>query len=586
MTGTANRFGPRVTPDATEFRLWAPKADPIRLEMDGVDVGDMQRDVDGWHRLSAIAPGGTRYRFILPDGLAVPDPASRYQPDDVHGPSEVIDLPAPPPWEGRAWHTTVLYEMHIGTFTPEGTFAAATARLPDLAALGVTALEIMPVAAFPGDRNWGYDGVALYAPAACYGRPEDLQALVAAAHAHGIAVLLDVVYNHFGPEGNYLPLYAPVFTEKHHTPWGPAVNYDDEGSAMVRAFAVENAVFWLETYGFDGLRLDAVHAIRDESTDHLLAAIAREVRERVTDRPIHLILENEENATHWIGESGGYTAQWNDDVHHGLHVAVTGEAEGYYADYHGRPELLARALAEGFAFQGEVMPYRGAERGEPSGHLPPTAFVAFLQNHDQIGNRAFGDRIHQGHDLAAIRAAAAAYLLGPQIPMIFQGEEWAASAPFQFFCDFGEDLNEAVREGRRAEFARFSAFADETLRSRIPDPTAPGTFQGSRLDWEERSRDHHHAMRGWYQDILALRHHRIVPLLPAITRGGRWTLSDDGLITVRWQAGEAELRLALNLSDRSCRWEGDGEGSELLWHEGPAPAADSLGPWSCRWILA
>ena len=586
MTGLDVRFGPRLTPEATEFRLWAPKVGHIRLELDGIDVGAMQRADDGWHRLSLLAPGGTRYRFILPDGLAVPDPASRYQPDGVHGPSEVIDLPAPRPWEGRPWHTTVLYEMHIGTFTPEGTFAAAAARLPDLAALGVTAIEIMPVAAFPGDRNWGYDGVALFAPAACYGRPEDLQALVAAAHAHGIAVLLDVVYNHFGPEGNYLPLYAPIFTQKHHTPWGPAVNYDDEGSAMVRAFAVENALFWLEAYGFDGLRLVAVHAIRDESTDHLLSAIARELRERITGRPIHLILENEENAPRWVGDVGGYTAQWNDDVHHGLHVAVTGEAEGYYADYHGRPELLARALAEGFAYQGEVMPYRGAERGEPSAHLPPTAFVAFLQNHDQIGNRAFGDRIHEGRDLAIVRAVAAAYLLGPQIPMIFQGEEWAASAPFQFFCDFGEDLKEAVREGRRAEFARFSAFADEDLRSRIPDPTARGTFRASRLDWAERGREPHRAMLGWYQDILALRHHRIVPLLPTIARGGRWSLSDDGLVTVRWQAGEAVLVLALNLSDRACAWEGDGEGSELLWHEGPPPGADSLGPWSCRWTLA
>jgi maltooligosyltrehalose trehalohydrolase len=577
------RFGPVVTHGGTLFRLWAPKAEVVRLEVDGADAGPMIRTADGWHNLEHPAGPGSRYRFVLPDGLKVPDPASRFQPEGVHGPSEVV-APLPPPptaWRGRPWEEVVLYELHIGTFTPAGTFRAAIDRLPHLADLGVTAIEIMPVAAFPGERNWGYDGVLLFAPAASYGRPEDLRALVDAAHDLGIAVLLDVVYNHFGPEGNYLPLYAPLFNEAHETPWGAAVNFDAEGREEVRAFAVENALFWLEHYGFDGLRLDAVHEIRDDSADHILAEIGAAVAALPPSPPRHLIVENEENDPGLLRAS--YRAQWNDDVHHTLHVAVTGEDEGYYADYAGRPDRLARALAEGFAFQGEPMPYRGAERGAPSRDLPPTAFVAFLQNHDQIGNRAFGDRIAHGADPAAVRAATAAFLLSPQIPLLFQGEEWGADAPFQFFCDLGDDLKDAVRDGRRAEFKRFSAFADPERRAAIPDPTARETFLASKLDWTELQRPPHAETLAWYRRILAVRRERIVPLLREMGAGDG-EVTEGGAVAVTWRSSQSRLSLLLNLSAEDRPHPAPPAG-DTLWSEGPGWSDGRLGPWTALWSL-
>ena len=341
----------------------------------------------GWHELiSNDAKVGTRYKFRLEElGLEVPDPASRYQPSDVHGPSEVVDpdhhVWRDGGWGGRPWEECVLYELHLGTFTPQGTIIGAIDRLDWLADLGVTAIEIMPVADFPGKRNWGYDGVLLFAPDSSYGRPEDFKALIDAAHARGIMVLLDVVYNHFGPDGNYLPLYSPVFTERHKTPWGAAVNYDTEGSDVVREFIIENALYWIEEFHLDGLRLDAVHAIKDGSAVHVLEQIAGCLRELPICRPIHLLLENEENEA-WrldrnpVGDPASFTAQWNDDLHHVLHCAASGETSGYYAAYTGEPEKLGKALAEGFAFQGDLMDYRGSPRGEPSSHLPPTAFVS------------------------------------------------------------------------------------------------------------------------------------------------------------------------------------------------------------------
>ena len=406
------------------------------------------------------------------------DPASRYQPEDVHGPSEVVDPAAfawtDLEWQGRPWKEAVLYEMHIGAFTPEGTFGAAVTKLDYLLELGVTAIEIMPVGDFPGRRDWGYDGALSYAPDASYGRPEELKALVDAAHARGLMVLLDVVYNHFGPEGSFLKAIAPqFFTERYKTPWGEAINMDGDGSGPVREYFIHNALYWIEEFHFDGLRFDAVHAILDDSPRHLLEELAERVRSAFPGDHVHLILENEENqASRLARDSTGrprwYTAQWNDDLHHVLHVAVTGELAGYYGDYIGRPEKLGRALAEGFAFQGEVMPYRGGPRGEPSGALPPTAFVAFAQNHDQVGNRAFGDRLSAIASPEAVRAVGAVYLLLPQIPMLFMGEEWGAAQPFPFFCDFGPDLAQAVRKGRREEFARFPEFEDPAVRERIP----------------------------------------------------------------------------------------------------------------------
>jgi malto-oligosyltrehalose trehalohydrolase len=392
---------------AVRFRLWAPACEHITVEISGKEL-PMHAVDEGWHELvTDRAIEGTHYRFVLPDGMRVPDPASRYQPEDVHGPSELVN-PAKwvwtdSGWNGRPWHEAVVYELHIGAFTEAGTFQSTIEKLDYLADLGITAIELMPVADFPGRWNWGYDGVLPYAPGSSYGRPEDLKALVEAAHARGLMIFLDVVYNHFGPDGNYLSLYAPqFFTSRHKTPWGAAVNFDGAGSDVVREFFIQNALYWLNDYHFDGLRLDAVHAILDDSPKHILAELAERVRAVVglefSDREVHLILENDKNQSRYLERDAFatptlYTAQWNDDVHHVLHTAVTGEAKGYYAEYRGDTEKLGRALAEGFAFQGEMMSYHGGKRGEPSGGLPPASFIAFLQNHDQTGNRAFGERI-------------------------------------------------------------------------------------------------------------------------------------------------------------------------------------------------
>ena len=367
----------------------------------------------------------------------MPDPASRYQPDDVHGPSEIIDLSqwtsVSSDWRGRPWDEAVLYELHIGTFTPEGTFRGAIGKLEHLRRLGITAIEIMPVADFPGQRNWGYDGVLPYATDSSYGCREDFRDLIAAAHSLGIMVILDVAYNHFGPDGNYLGLYAPsFFTQRHRTPWGAAINFDGPDSRPVREFFIHNLITWLADFKLDGLRLDAVHTIRDDSAVHIVEELAARVRPLYAGRYVHLILENENNRASWLRRDANkprcYTAQWNDDVHHVLHTAVTGESDGCYQQYLGDTAKLGRTLPAGFA------------RGESSGHLPPEAFIAFLQNHDQIGNRAFGDRISTFASPAAVRAAAALYLLLPQIRMLFMGEERGARSPFPFFCHFKLEL--------------------------------------------------------------------------------------------------------------------------------------------------
>jgi malto-oligosyltrehalose trehalohydrolase len=547
---------------------------------------------DGWHELFVPGAGaGARYRFVLPDGLRVPDPASRFQPEDVHGPSEVVDPAAhawrDAAWRGRRWEEAVITELHVGTFTPEGSFRAAIGKLDHLAALGVTGIEIMPIAAFPGQRSWGYDGVQLFAPDAAYGRPEELKALVDAAHQRGLMVLLDVVYNHFGPEGNYLYPIArdAFFTERHHTPWGAALNFDGPGSAPVRDFFVHNALYWIEEFHLDGLRLDAVHAIIDDSPRHILAELAERVREAAQGRHVHLILENEANeASRLLRDDEGrprqYTAQWNDDVHHVLHVAATGEAAGYYGEYQGDTQKLARALAEGFAFQGEHMPYRGHPRGEPSAGLPPTAFVSFIQNHDQIGNRAFGERLTVLASDDALRAIAATYLLLPQVPMLFMGEEWGATQPFPFFCDFGPELAEAVREGRRAEFARFPEFQDPAARARIPDPLAAATFESAKLRWEDLARPSHAAWLDWHRRILAVRRAEIVPRLPSIQQGGEWRIIGEGAVALRWGA----LRLDANLSAVHVDGFPAGAG-RVIWEEGKAGTGSGFAPWTVRWSI-
>ncbi|MFG1461830.1 malto-oligosyltrehalose trehalohydrolase [Xanthobacter sp. DSM 24535] len=586
-------FGAQLEAGAVRFRLFAPVQQRVLLVLDERHVLPMHRMTDGWHICVTDAAGaGTRYRFQLEDGLLVPDPASRHQPEDVHGPSEVID-PAryawrDSDWRGRPWHEAIVYELHVGTFTSEGTFRAATERLDDLVELGITAVEIMPVADFPGARNWGYDGVLLYAPDSSYGRPEDLRAFVDAAHARGLMVILDVVYNHFGPDGNYLHAYAPCFfTDRHQTPWGAGLNFDGPNSAVVRDFMVHNALYWLDEFHMDGLRLDAVHAILDDSADPFLDELERRVRAAGGDRHIHLILENEENDARLLeGEpSTQFTAQWNDDLHHVLHTAITGESQGYYADYARDAGKLARSLAEGFAFQGEHMPYRGSQRGAPSAHLLSTAFIAFLQNHDQIGNRAFGERITALAPSEAVRAAAAIYLLAPQIPMLFMGEEWAAPQPFLFFCAFEGDLAEAVRTGRRAEFARFPAFQDPDMRARIPDPVAQSTFLASKLEWSDRDRPEHLDWLHWYRNAIAARREHIWPLLPHLS-GERATsrLVGPAALEVEWRLDDGRrLCLAANVG---ATWQ-DGffppAGTPIL-SEGAFQKGQAA-PWSVRWNL-
>jgi malto-oligosyltrehalose trehalohydrolase len=552
---------------------------------------------EGWHELIARdAAAGTCYQFVLPDGVHVPDPASRFQPDDVHGPSEVID-PARYVWQdgawaGRPWHEAVVYELHVGAFTPAGTFRAAIERLDYLAALGVTALEIMPIADFPGGRNWGYDGVLLYAPDSSYGRPEDLKALVEAAHVRGIMVLLDVVYNHFGPEGNYLPLYAPpFFSDRHHTPWGAAVNFDGQHSRPVREFIIHNALYWMEEYHLDGLRLDAVHAILDGGSDHLLDELAERVR-GAGRRHVHLVLENEENQVSRLRRAADgtpllYTAQWNDDAHHVLHVAATGEDQAYYREYRGDTDKLGRALAEGFAFQGQIMQFRGTPRGEPSGVLPPTAFVTFIQNHDQIGNRAFGERITAIASPEALRAIVAVYLLLPQVPMLFMGEEWGAAQPFPFFCDFSGPLADAVRKGRREEFAKFPEFQDEAMRERIPDPQAQSTFESAKLAWSDLEKPEHAGWHSFYARLLAIRREALVPLLPLIRgNAGRYEVLGPAAVMVRWRTEDgAELMLAANLSANRTAGFPPAAG-RILWQEGTVSSDGAGDPWSVRWSLA
>jgi malto-oligosyltrehalose trehalohydrolase len=589
------RFGPRWLQDGrVEFRMWAPGQARVRLRIDGRESVDMMRDAEGWHRqtLGPLEPG-TRYEFQLDDGTTTPDPASRYQPDDVHGPSELVaDEPfSAGAWRGRAWEELVFYEVHVGTFTPEGTFRAAVDKLDHLASLGVTAVQLMPIADFAGTRGWGYDGVKHYAIEAAYGRPEDLRRFVAAAHTRGIAVFLDIVYNHFGPEGNYLPKLAPAFfTDRHKTPWGAGINYDGDDARPVRDYFIENVLFWLTEYGLDGFRFDAVDTITDDSEEDLLYEIARRVREEFAARQVHLVLENGDNEAHFLRRSPGgdalaFTAQWNDDLHHVLHVAATGEGGGYYSEYLGNTALLARSLAEGFAFQGEVMKYRGRARGEPSDQLPPTAFVSFVQNHDQVGNRAFGERLGALAPPHKHRAVACVYLLAPQIPMLFMGEEWNALDPFYYFCDFAEPLASAVRDGRRAEFARFAEFSDPVHRERIPDPLDPATFEACRLHWDDAALPAHADWLRWYKRALSARRTHVQPRLRQIRRAATWQVLAPGAIFVNWNCGEAgRLRVAANLSD--VRVEFPVDRGRVFWHEGEKPDDATLLPWSVRWTTS
>ncbi|HXJ89077.1 MAG TPA: malto-oligosyltrehalose trehalohydrolase [Candidatus Binatia bacterium] len=598
-------FGAEVLADGSvRFRLWAPNAKKVDLCLENKERGThpLLPLEHGWfERIAPEAHAGSLYRFQIDNKTEVLDPASRFQPQDVHGPSAVVDPSVfqwnDENWRGRPWEEAAIYELHVGTFTPEGTFQGVERKLDYLRDLGVTAIELMPLADFPGERNWGYDGVLPFAPDNSYGRPEDLKQLVQSVHARGLMVFLDVVYNHFGPEGNYLHVYAPqFFTGRHHTPWGEAINFDGPDSRTVRDFFIHNALYWLEEFHFDGLRFDAVHAIVDDSQPDILTELAQTIRERFgTDRFVHLIVESVDNAVRYLSrESSGavclYNAQWNDDIHHALHVLLTGESDGYYADYFPDPmPHLCRCLAEGFSYQGDYSEFHGEKRGERSLHLPPTAFVSFLQNHDQVGNRAFGERINQLASPHSVKLAMEILLLAPQVPLLFMGEEFAASAPFLFFCDFSGDLATAVTEGRRREFARFARFSSPEVRLSIPDPNDENTFLKSKLDWALLQDKAHEDWFHLYRELLSIRQNKIVPHLSGSsatrcdfsTGGKRW-------VSVDWIFDRTTLRLRANLGNEPQRISLPSTGALLYSSTREGAAAfqqGTLGPCSVAWSL-
>ena len=618
-------FGAEITATgAVRFRLFAPAVDHVSLALDG-RAGDplpLTAEGDGWFSLTTAEAGaGSRYRFVLPDGFAVPDPASRYQPEDVHGPSEVIDPESyawnDAAWRGRPWEQAVLYELHVGTFTTQGTFRAAMEHLDHLAALGITAIALMALWDFAGNRNWGYDGVLLFAADSAYGRPEEVKAFIDAAHACGMMVIIDVVYNHFGPEGNYLHLYFPqISSEEHCTPWGKSLNFDGKGtfegstdgnnddtSAMgghhsheVRELIIHNALYWIQELHADGLRLDASHAMIDESPRHIL----EELRDRVVEaargsspeeaRIVHLILENEDNIAERLGRDHeglptDYTAQWNHDITH-LLAAVLGKpceerrGDNWQERDAGETERLGKALANGFVIAAEEH-----GRTDLCKHIPPTAYIGFIQTHDLIGNRIFGDRLAGLITPEALRAIAAIALLFPQIPMLFMGEEWASTKPFPFFSDYHGELADAVKKGRREQLSKQDPRPSDDEMRRAPDPQAESTLRSAQLDWTEREQPDHARMLAWYTRILAVRQQAVVPLLKGLVCScGHADVLGPGALTVRWTlAGGAELHLQANLCTLETTCFPQLSGKEF-WLEGSA-SAGALGPWSVRWSI-
>ncbi|MBA3696895.1 MAG: malto-oligosyltrehalose trehalohydrolase [Methylotenera sp.] len=540
-----------IGPNTTTFRIWAPHAAEVQVIFNDQIHGLQQEQEEGWFSAELHCGAGTLYQYRIKNQqgavLEVPDPASRAQRDSVHTQSIVVDPEAYQwrtlNWKGRPWHETILYELHVGMC---GGFTGVKAKLASLAAMGFTAIELMPIASYPGERNWGYDGVLQYAPQYTYGTPDELKELVDEAHALNMSILLDVVYNHFGPDGNYINHYAPhFFSEAHITPWGNAIDFHHP---EIRNFYTENVLYWLDEYQFDGLRFDACHAIIDE--DWLIEAAQMARNALGKDRHIHLTAENDNNCARML--KNGFDAQWNDDGHHVLHVLLTGETEGYYSDYADNPAAkLARCMAEGFVYQGEHSEHREQDRGECSSDLANTSFILFLQNHDQVGNRPFGERLTTLVSDPALRVANALVLLSPQIPMLFMGEEFGATQPFLYFTSH-EDLNlvEAVREGRRKEFSTFSKFADTAFALQIPDPNNTETFlasiprpfsvegavTNSSLDWSQ-----------WVSKLLGIRHHYIIPRLDGV-RSLKAEAIGPSAVKAYWKMGDgATLAIVINL---------------------------------------
>ncbi len=560
--------------------VWAPRAERVDLVVDGRLFSMEGPDERGWFRSAVEVAGGQSYGFSLDGGTTRPDPRSRWQPDGVDGLSRAVDDGAFE-WTDGAWAgrrldgSAVIYELHVGTFSPEGTFAGAIGRLDHLVELGVDVVELLPVNQFPGRWGWGYDGVDLFAPHAAYGGPDGLKAFVDAAHARNLAVVIDVVYNHLGPAGNYLREFGPYFTDRYHTPWGEAVNFDGAGSDEVRAFVVDNALMWLRDYHADGLRLDAVHAILDTSATHILEELGVHVEALVVEvgRPLTLVAESDLNDPKVVRrrDLGGYEldAQWSDDFHHALHAVVTGERTGYYADF-GTLAQLATALRWAFVYSGGYSPFRQRRHGRPIAGLPATKFLAYLQNHDQVGNRATGERSSMLVGPKLLKVAAALVLLGPSVPMLFAGEEWAASTPFLYFTDHeDEKLGRLVSEGRRREFASFGWAPED-----VPDPQSPKTFEHSKLDWDEVGQGVHKELLDWHRRLIALR--RSEPALSSGTFADvRVRFDDDD----RWLVlNRGDLSIAANFSSEPRRV--PGLAGEVVLTSDDSVAVDVLPPES------
>jgi maltooligosyltrehalose trehalohydrolase len=548
-----NALGASLRPGAVTFTVWAPRCRSLDLVIDGRPHRPMQQDEDGIFTTAIDnLAAGSRYQYRLDGERYRPDPASRWQPQGVHGPSVVVD-PAfrwtDQGFTGHALNDLVFYELHVGTFTAAGTFEAVIPELDRLVDLGITAIELMPIAEFPGSRNWGYDGVHLYAPQSTYGGPAGLRRLVDAAHARRLSVVLDAVYNHLGPEGNYLAEFGPYFTDRYKTPWGSAVNFDGPDAGGVRRHFVENVRYWVREFHVDGFRLDAIHAIYDASPVHILTEITGAAREEGgrLGRPVHVVAESHDNDRNLVrpaAEGGiGLDALWSDDFHHAVHTVLTHESVGYYADF-GAPAQLARAIEQGFAFQGEMSEYFGRERGTPSADLPGERFIISVQNHDQVGNRALADRLSAMLPFEAVKLAAALLFVAPALPLLFMGEEYGETAPFQYFTSFiDRELTEAVRRGRAAEFARF-AWARP-----IPDPDAPSTFVASRLNHSLAGAPRHRELLHYYRRWLELR--RSHPALGAEGKDRtRVALDPAGeVLTVRRSAASgAAIVLTANLT--------------------------------------
>lgn len=585
-------FGTRLLADGSAcFRILAPAAEQMQIALDG-QAGplQMQRLEDGWHELAiAAAHAGSRYRYILPDGTQVPDPASRYQPEDVSGPSEVIDPLGyswqDATWRGLPWHATVLYELHVGTFTPEGTFRAAISRLDYFSKLGINAIELMCVADFRGRWSWGYDPVLLFAPDSAYGTPDDLKALIDAAHGRGLQVILDVVYNHFGPQGNFLSQYFPeICSSRHETPWGKGLNFDGEGSHWTRELIIHNALYWIEEFHADGLRLDATHTLLDTSRVHLLDELAARVADVAGDRVVHLIVEHEENIPRKVGRGAqgevlAYVAQWNYDIPRLLTAVFSDFCQ---PGLEHNTEQVAWAVAQGFS----VLRHEGKDVVPDEYFAPPPSFVAFLQTHDLVGNRIFGDRMSVNAPPDILRALTAIVLLMPQVPMLLMGQEWGSKTPFPFFSDYAGEVGLHQAEGRKKQFHELIPEPSEEEMNKAPDPQAESTFRSAHLDWGDLDRPECIEWLELHRRLLDVRRTRIVPHLAGLSHDtSSLRLIAPGAFVIRWQLdGGVGLQLAVNL----CRRRQEGfppARGERLWQEGEVGDGTALEAFSVLWTL-